>query len=98
LLEETIKKYLPNPFEVYDKALAATRNEVTMLMDKLHVKEFLQGWISEIDKDVDVFQSNPYLSDAHGNPVTPTPVKQVEKKEDDSGFIFDDEDDSNPFN
>lgn len=99
LLETTIKKYLPNPFEAYDKAVAKARDEVSALMDTLHVKESLRGWIAELGKEgpkrepaskelVGMLQKSIHVAEKDGTPGPP-----AAKDADDDGFVFDDDDD-----
>jgi hypothetical protein len=50
LLETTIQKYLKNPFDVYDKAVKETQEDVKVLMDGLKIKETINDWMKCLDE------------------------------------------------
>ncbi len=49
ILETTIKKYLDNPFEVYDKAKKEAQKAVKAIMDEEKIKEKVREWIELLE-------------------------------------------------
>lgn len=48
LLEDTIRKYLPDPFASYDKAIQETRERVRLVMDELGMKDSIKQWLARL--------------------------------------------------